>query len=181
MTYLQLNLTNGQTLRFPIADPEIRPTDPGPIETTRPWERVETRDHTIEATAEPEGITGALRSLGWCWTPPGETEGQDDPHPAVEWWVEDAREVAEATMPKAIEYGSIELVEAGRTLARLMGLPDVSDQAAMETQIYQYVMGKMGRWTAAMARGERVSDDTILDLMVYATMVRKIRQTGEWP
>ena len=100
---------------------------------------------------------------------------------SVAWWVADAQENAEKTMPKAIEYGSIELVEAGRTLARLMGRPNVSDQEAMETQIYQYVMGKMGRWTAAMSRGERVSDDTIFDLLVYATMVRKIRETGEWP
>ncbi len=104
----------------------------------------------------------------------------EDP-PAVAWWLADAREVAEATMPKAVEYGSIELVEAGRTLARLMGRPNVSDQEAMEVQIYQYVMGKMGRWTAAMSRGERVSDDTVFDILVYATMVRKIRQTGEWP
>ena len=101
-------------------------------------------------------------------------------HPIVAWWLADAREVAEATVPKAVEYGSVELIEAGRTLARLMGRDEVSDQEAAEVQIYQYVMGKMGRWTAALSRGERVSDDTILDLMVYATMVRKIRQTGEW-
>lgn len=107
-------------------------------------------------------------------------EAEQD-HPVVAWWLADAREVAEATVPKAIEYGSIELVEAGRTLARLMGRDEVSDQEAMETQIYQYVMGKMGRWTAAMGRGERVSDDTVFDILVYATMVRKIRQTGEWP
>lgn len=115
--------------------------------------------------------------------PGGETimPAPREDHPAVAWWLADAREVAEATMPKAVEYGSIELVEAGRTLARLIGRPDVSDQEAMETQIYQYVMGKMGRWTAAMSRGERVSDDSILDILVYATMVRKIRQTGEWP
>ena len=100
---------------------------------------------------------------------------------SVAWWVADARENAEKTMPKAIEYGSVELIEAGRTLARLMGRPHVSDQEAMETMIWSYVQGKMGRWTAALNRGERVSDDTILDIQIYATMVKKIRDTGEWP
>lgn len=144
-------------------------------------------DHTVRSVWLPVDLEALQNTLGAGH--PSEAEGeqgryQEDisPHdPAVAWWLDDAREVAEATMPKAIEYGSIELVEAGRTLARLMGRPDVSDQEAMETQIYQYVMGKMGRWTAAMSRGERVSDDTIFDLMVYAVMVRKIRQTGEWP
>lgn len=115
-------------------------------------------------------------------TPRLPSEGQEDRlRASVAWWVSDAKENAEKTMPKAIEYGSIELVEAGRTLARLMGRPDVSDQEAMETMIWSYVMGKMGRWTAALSRGERVSDDTIFDILVYATMVRKIRETGEWP
>lgn len=115
-------------------------------------------------------------------TPRLPSEGLEDRiRASVAWWVADAQENAEKTMPKAIEYGSVELVEAGRTLARLMGRPDVSDQEAMETQIYQYVMGKMGRWTAALSRGERVSDDTVFDILVYATMVRKIRETGEWP
>lgn len=101
-------------------------------------------------------------------------------HPLISWWVAYARDAAERTVPKAVEYGSVELVEAGRTLARLMGRGEVSDQEAMEVQIYQYVMGKMGRWTAAMSRDERVSDDTIFDILVYATMVAKIRETGEW-
>lgn len=105
---------------------------------------------------------------------------EDEPA-AVRWWMVHAYEAAQRTLPKAIEYGSVELIEAGRILARLTNQTDRSDQAAMEAQIYQYMIGKMSRWTAAMSRGERVSDDTIFDLMVYATMVRKIRETGEWP
>ena len=104
--------------------------------------------------------------------------------PLFHWWMQHAYEEAAHTLPKAIEYGSTELQEAGHILASLMSKPieePMSDAAAMETQIYQYVLGKVGRWTAAMRRGDRVSDDTLFDIGVYVTMVRKIRDTGEWP
>ena len=104
--------------------------------------------------------------------------------PLIHWWMHDAFAEALATAPKAEEYGSTELAEAGHVLSSLLAHPiesPTSDAAAMETQIFQYVLGKIGRWTAAMRRGERVSDDTLFDIGVYVRMVHKIRQTGEWP
>lgn len=104
--------------------------------------------------------------------------------PLIHWWMQYAFAEALATAPKAEEYGSTELAEAGHVLGSLLAKPlesPLSDAAAMETQIFQYVLGKIGRWTAAMRRGERVSDDTLFDIGVYVKMVRKIRETGEWP
>lgn len=120
-----------------------------------------------------EGISAVLAS-----------QGIDSP--LVHWWVQDAVEEALHTAPKAEEYGSTELAEAGQILASMLANPlgnqtPVNRQAAMETQIYQYVLGKVGRWTAAMRRGDRVSPDTLFDIGVYVKMVRKIRETGDWP
>lgn len=104
--------------------------------------------------------------------------------PLIHWWIHNAFSEAIATAPKAEEYGSAELAEAGHVLSSLLAIPiesPTSDAAAMETQIFQYVLGKIGRWTAAMRRGERVSDDTLFDIGIYVKMVLKIRETGEWP
>lgn len=83
-------------------------------------------------------------------------------------------------LQKAAEYGSVELIEAGRTLSSIMSIDDIPDSWAAENQIYMYVTGKLGRWTAAMRRGEQVSQDTIHDIFVYCLMVLKLRETGEW-
>lgn len=117
-----------------------------------------------------EGISAVLSS-----------NGVDSP--LIHWWINASIEDALATAPKAEEYGSIELAEAGHVLASLMRHPihAGNDAAAMETQIFQYVLGKIGRWVAAMRRGERVSDDTLFDIGIYVKMVRKIRETGVWP
>lgn len=109
---------------------------------------------------------------------------RDDPDPAVVWWIQQAYDEATQTLKKAHEYGSTELVYAGRVMAQVhsrMEDRELSDMQAAELQIYQYVLGKMGRWTAAMRRGEFVSDDTLLDIGVYVRMVQKMRSTGTWP
>lgn len=154
----------------PRGAPEATETLEGPHEL-----RGDPEAHQQDPDDIPDDLARTLFTGGETFM----TEHQEEP--TLAWWVTDAREVAEATIPKAVEYGSTELIEAGRTLARLMGRPDVSDQEAMETMIWSYMAGKMGRWTAALNRGERVSDDTVLDIQVYATMVRRIRQAGVWP
>ena len=102
--------------------------------------------------------------------------------PLIHWWIGFAFAEVMATAPKAEEYGSTELVEAGAVLQSMLSHPiGTSDASAMEVQIYLYVLGKIGRWTAAMRCGERVSDDTLFDIGVYVRMAQKIRDTGEWP
>lgn len=107
-------------------------------------------------------------------------ESQELEQDLTEWWLKQATDEARATVPKAIEYGSDDLMEMGRTLAQVTGR-EMTPQECAEFGIYWYVLGKMARWTAAVKDGRPVSDDTILDIGVYTKMVQRIRQEGGWP
>jgi len=96
------------------------------------------------------------------------------------WWAERAEEEIRRTVPKAIEYGSTDLVQIGRTLADTLGR-QVSDEEAAELGIYFYCVGKLARWSDAVRRGERPSDDTLFDLGVYVRMAQRVRDAGGWP
>jgi hypothetical protein len=95
------------------------------------------------------------------------------------WWETTSEQDLEETVPKAVEYGSQSMIDYGRTLARVAGRK-VTDAEALEWAIFAYMAGKLGRWTAALQRGEKVSDDTLKDLTIYSLMARKVRETGEW-
>ena len=115
----------------------------------------------------------------------------------AQWWRDKAEDEIAGVIPKAIEYGSDDLEEMGRTLLNMMGhrcnrdciLPDEDPNAtggilqahAQEVGIWFYTLGKMARWTAAVKAGKRVSTDTLLDMGVYSTMARRIRVNGSWP
>lgn len=98
-----------------------------------------------------------------------------------EWWLAMAREEIERTVPKAIEYGSGDLIDIGRAMARVMGREVENDVDAIELGIYFYEVGKMARWTDAVRHGRRVSDDTLFDLGVYIRMLQRARAAGGWP
>lgn len=98
-----------------------------------------------------------------------------------DWWLSTAQADMAMVAPKAVEYGSVELEEMGAALARLMGRSDLSRARRVELACWFYAMGKMQRWTAAVTRGEFVSDDTLTDLGVYTLMVRRAREAGTWP
>lgn len=100
----------------------------------------------------------------------------------LSWWSRMAERDARTTVPKAVEYGSADLIEIGRAMARATGRRDhLTDAQASELGVYFYLVGKLGRWTAAVEEGRPVSDDTLFDISVYVTMVRRIRDTGGWP
>lgn len=96
------------------------------------------------------------------------------------WWMEQASAEIERTVPKAIEYGAHDLVEIGRTLGRCMGRT-LSEEEMAEMGIYFYLVGKVARWTDAVTRGERPSDDTLFDIGVYIRMAQRVRAAGGWP
>lgn len=96
------------------------------------------------------------------------------------WWWDQATTEINKTVPKAIEYGSTDLVEIGRTMAVNMGR-EVSDEEATELGIYFYLVGKLARWTDAVRRRVRPSDDTLFDLGVYVRMAQRNRSAGGWP
>lgn len=97
---------------------------------------------------------------------------------AVWWRDEVANDIAE-TVAKARKYGTASMVDHGRTLARVAG-HEVNDRQALEWAIWSYLSGKVGRWTAALARGEEPDYDTLFDISIYAMMARKVRRTGKW-
>lgn len=98
-----------------------------------------------------------------------------------DWWLEQARQEVEAVAPKAVEYGSTDLAEIGRTMGLLFNRTNLSNEEATEIGIYFYVVGKIARWTSAIKEGRRVSADTIYDAKVYLTMQQRNRAVGGWP
>lgn len=97
-----------------------------------------------------------------------------------DWWLGLARDEIARTVPKAIEYGSTDLVDIGRDLADCLGRR-VTDEVAAELGIYFYLRGKLARWRDAIIRGERPSDDTLFDIGVYVRMAQRVRVAGGWP
>ena len=95
------------------------------------------------------------------------------------WWLEHAASEAEQTVAKMEEYGSGDLVEIGRQLAKMQGRTVISPQEAMELGCMFYILGKVARITSAVERGDRPSSDTWFDLSVYAKMVLAVR-AGAW-
>jgi hypothetical protein len=136
-------------------------------------------------------------------TKPDLVEETDDQAAAQDlraWWLDLASEEVEPMIAKALEYAGgsdrdSNLVKLGEQMIAAGVLPvdyelpepsvykgdDQYNAYAAELAIYFYVQGKMARWAAAVAAGRPVSDDTILDIGVYARMVQRIRATGGWP
>lgn len=101
-----------------------------------------------------------------------------------QWWMDLAREEIRRTVPKVDEYGSTDLADVGWDLARMRGRdPDLptSVEEATELGIYFYIRGKLSRWTDAIIRGDRPSDDTLFDISVYIRMAQRVRAAGGWP
>lgn len=91
-----------------------------------------------------------------------------------QWWLDHAKTEAAQTVAKMEEYGSRDLVEIGQQLARI-GQHQLTDIKAMEWGCAFYLLGKMARVMSAIERGDSPSDDTWLDIAVYAKMVLAAR------
>jgi hypothetical protein len=97
-----------------------------------------------------------------------------------EWWGETSAADVDAAHIKAKEYGSLDLVIIGRTMRELLGIGEgIIDDAEIGITFYQ--LGKLARCISAINGGRRPSDDTWHDIVVYGMMVRRIRETGQWP
>jgi hypothetical protein len=98
------------------------------------------------------------------------------------WWMSMAENEVGQTVAKAIEYGSTDLIDIGRSMARYAGRGDaLTDQEAALLGVFFYLEGKLSRWRSAITRGELPSRDTLLDIGVYARMAQRIMDTGGWP
>lgn len=98
----------------------------------------------------------------------------------TEWWMDKAEEEVRQVVPKAVEYGALDLVQIGQDLALTMKRT-VTDAEAAELGIYFYLRGKLARWTDAVITGRQVSDDTLHDIGVYVRMAQRVRDAGGWP
>jgi hypothetical protein len=98
----------------------------------------------------------------------------------TDWWASVAAADVEPAAVKAKEYGSTDLVIIGRAMREMIGIPDgiVSDE---EIGVVFYTLGKVARAVSAIGSGQRPSDDTWHDITVYAMMVRRVREVGQWP
>ena len=101
------------------------------------------------------------------------------PMALYDWWIDAAKDEAEQTIKKMLEYGSGDLVAVGRQVISLAGRPPVSDSVAMETGCLFYLIGKMERAISAHRRGSTPSDDTWFDIAVYSKMVLA-KRNGIW-
>lgn len=127
--------------------------------------------------AFPSGLSAA----GVSWSIPELPPVPLDPEEQLRhWWFDKANAEVEVTVPKAIEYGSTDLLDIGLMLARTVRRT-VTEEEAAELGVFFYLIGKIARWQSAIERGERPSDDTLLDIGIYVRMAQRIRDAGAWP
>lgn len=89
-------------------------------------------------------------------------------------------ELVDNVAPKAREYGNTELAQLGVTLSHVAGQRVNNYNHATQNAVWFYASGKLARWTAAVARQQQPSRDTVYDLLVYCLMWLKVQETGEW-
>ena len=100
--------------------------------------------------------------------------------PITRGWIDRAISDINQAIPKSREYGSAELHYLGE-LMNSMHAAKPGEDMAYESAILFYILGKVGRWVSAYRRGEKVSEDTLLDITTYSMMARLIRaRDGEW-
>jgi hypothetical protein len=105
----------------------------------------------------------------------------------IDWWVKTAAGDIESSVEKVREYGGLDLLMLGQALYRWAYCPcknwskEPTDAFLQELGVYFYIQGKLGRSFSALAAGRMPSDDTVLDLDYYPTMIRRIRTKGSWP
>lgn len=115
------------------------------------------------------------------WSEDMEATTHKDIEALTNWWRELAAIEADKVVPKAVEYGSTDLIEIGRTLAFTQHRHNLTEAEQAELGIYFYIVGKIARWSDAVREGRAVSDDTLHDIGVYVRMAQRVRQVGGWP
>lgn len=104
----------------------------------------------------------------------------------VGWWKATAQADIEGSIDKVREYGGCDLLMLGTSLYQWAKegkdwSGDPTPAFLQELGIWFYLQGKIGRALSALQAGKFPSDDTILDIVYYAMMIRRIRTTGGWP
>lgn len=137
----------------------------------------------VPVALDPDAMgLNLLASLKTNFERMDQTERATDPRriELAQWWRDTAEAEIEQTVDKAIEYGATDLVDIGRSLARVADR-EIDDSQAAEWGIFFYLEGKLSRWRSAIERGGVPSFDTLLDIGVYARMAQRVRTAGSWP
>jgi len=160
--------------------PRCRGTGSLAVRLIQPYEREEREWSEVQGEGEVEvaGVSEAMareegeRGL----VPPDEDEKEPE---WVGWWKRTTEQDLERLKPKVAEYGAGDLELMGAGLSMLTG--GVA-QRGQESAIAFYALGKIARIISALEDGRSPSDDSWLDLEIYARMARRVRVTGGvWP
>lgn len=109
------------------------------------------------------------------------TDLTDQQSELMEWWqTQSERDLAEL-LPKVGEYGAFDLQIIGDVLATMSNWDqNTPTRVKEELGCFFYLLGKVARMASAYRENRLPSDDTYHDAEVYAKMVRRIRDRGEW-
>lgn len=94
------------------------------------------------------------------------------------WWEATTSADFEQMAPKIAEYTASDLTLMGRFLEEWTAMPEGTGP---EAACAFYLLGKIARAVAAYKDGRLPSDDTLHDIVIYAMMMRRIREKGGWP
>lgn len=95
------------------------------------------------------------------------------------WWMNHAAQEAAKTIPKALEYGSVDLELMGDAMLVLM--PQLKGVVPkQELAIAFYLLGKLSRMFGAYEKGNSPSDDSWEDMGIYSKMGQHVREKGYW-
>lgn len=103
-----------------------------------------------------------------------------EPDPLDIWWQETSEADLAKCLPKLHEYGSYDLIAVGDMIAHVAGWSDATDAEKAELGCWFYELGKVSRAFDAIKQHRLPSDDTVLDVSIYAMMIRRIRNAGGW-
>lgn len=147
------------------------------------WERK--RANALKVLAEANDVLGLEQPTDLARAREQEPESREDQfEELLAWWRMTSDHDAQRTIPKAIEYGSIDLNIIGFALGECIpalreGRREGSTEAS-EMGIAFYLLGKIARMVSAYSEGQRPSDDTWMDVTVYSLMGRRVRDRGSW-
>lgn len=102
------------------------------------------------------------------------------------WWMDTTLQDFEDTVPKIDEYsgtrgGSADLRVMGDSHAELLGWENVPPAVAMQLACWHYLVGKTSRMISDFQQRRMAKSDTLKDAAIYALMMRRLGETGNWP
>jgi hypothetical protein len=137
------------------------------------------------AAKQPEPVISTpvveFRDLSWHSEEPVAARPTQPQRELADWWLGLARREFDQTMDKAQEYGGDDLAYMGNILADCFNEKAHPQVNAAEIAIAFYSLGKITRIIGAYKDGRLPSDDSWLDLHVYAAMGIRAREVGGWP